>query len=479
MTIDIAAAPPATVVPPAPVPAPPQFFGHPRGLTVLCATEMWERFSYFGMSALLVLYMVKYLFLPGQAEHVIGYATLKGAVESVLGPLEPQPFASQLFGIYTALAYLTPIAGGIFADRVLGQRKTVLVGAIIMCCAHFMLAFEQLFLIGLCTLIVGNGALKPNISTQVGGLYLPDDPRLDRAYSIYYTGINVGAFFAPLVSGTLAAQFGWRYGFVATGSGMLIGIAIYLAGWRTLPAGKPKRSRTDAPAPPLNPQERRAVLALLMVCGLVLFFWATFDQQYNTMVLWAEFFTDRSFDLGFWRGEIPSAYFLAVNPLMIFILTPLVVRLWAWQSQRGTEQSTFAKMGYGFMGVAVANLIMVAAAWYTGPAGKASWAWVVAYYTMLTLGELYLAPVGLALVSKMAPPRMLSMMMGVWLATTFPADLLGGWLGTLWSSMAKPNFFLLIAAIAACGGSAMWILGPALQSIIETDEGLVADPLNA
>ncbi|MCC7347768.1 MAG: peptide MFS transporter, partial [Variibacter sp.] len=436
--------------------------------TVLFMTEMWERFSYFGMSALLILYMVKYLFLPAQAELVIGYGAMKAALETVLGPLQPQPLASQLFGIYTALAYLTPILGGIIADRLLGQRRTVLVGAMIMCSAHFMLAFEHLFLIALCALIVGNGLLKPNISTQVGGLYRADDPRLDRAYSIFYTGINVGAFIAPLVCSTLAEKFGWRYGFIAAGTGMLIGMAIYVLGWRAMPAGAPPRRRqAEAAAPPLSARERRAILALLMVCVLVTFFWATFDQQYNTMILWAEFFTDRSVDLGFWRGEVPAAYFLSINPLMIFIATPLVIRFWAWQSRRGTEPTSFAKLGYGFMGVAAANLIMVAAAWHAGASGKAGWAWVVVYYAVLTFGELYLAPVGLSLISKMAPPRLLSMMMGVWLATTFPGDLLGGWLGTLWSGMAKTSFFLLIASIAGGAGALMWVMGPRIQAIAE------------
>lgn len=447
------------------------FFGHPKGLTVLFMTEMWERFSYFGMSALLVLYMVKYLFLPEQAAHVIGYAAVKGALESVLGPLEPQPFASQLFGIYTALAYLTPIVGGLIADRLLGQRRTVLVGAVVMSCAHFMLASEQLFLVALATLIVGNGLLKPNISTQVGGLYLADDARIDRAYSIFYTGINIGAFLAPLVTGTLAQQFGWRYGFIACGCGMLIGISIYVLGWGTLPVGAPPKAKdADAPATPLNAGERRALLALFLVCGVVMFFWATFDQQYNTMVLWGEFFTDRSVNLLLWRGEIPTPYFLAVNPLMIFILTPIVVRLWAWQAVRGAEPSTFVKMGFGFMCVALANVVMALAAFMTPTGARAGWGWIILYYFVLTIGELYFAPVGLALISKMAPAKLLSMMMGVWLATTFPGDLLAGWLGTFWSSMAKTSFFLMIASIAAFGGSAIWMLGPKLQSIMD-DEG--------
>ncbi len=178
-------------------------FGHPRGLTYLFTVEMWERFSYYGMRALLVLYMVKHLFQPQAAEAVIGFATLKAVFESLFGPLGVQPLASHVYGLYTGLVYLTPVLGGLIADRWLGQRRTVVLGAALMALGHFMMAYEPLFLFALFVLILGNGAFKPNISTQVGTLYAPGDPRRDRAFSIFYVGINLGAFLAPLVSGTL------------------------------------------------------------------------------------------------------------------------------------------------------------------------------------------------------------------------------------------------------------------------------------
>lgn len=212
-----------------------QLFGHPRALAFLFGTEMWERFSYYGMRTLLVLYLVKYLLLPGHSEQVIGLASLKTGFESVFGPLGTQPFASQIYGSYGALVYLTPIVGGLVADRVLGQRRTVIIGALLMAVGHFMMAFEPLLLFALLTLIIGNGAFKPNISTQVGGLYAPGDHRRDRAYSIFYIGINLGAFLAPLVCGTLGEELGWHYGFGAAGVGMLIGLIIYLRGLRYLP----------------------------------------------------------------------------------------------------------------------------------------------------------------------------------------------------------------------------------------------------
>src|SRR5215470_6362269 len=207
---------------------PRDLFGHPRGLSFLFATEMWERFSYYGMRALLVLYMVKYLLQPGQAENVIGLGALKSLLESMFGPLGVQPFSSHIYGLYSGLVYLTPLFGGMLADRLLGQHRTILLGAAMMAVGHFMMAFEPLFLFALTLLILGNGAFKPNMSAQVGGLYAPGDKRRDRAYSIFYVGINLGAAFSPLVCGTLGEELGWHYGFTAAGIGMTIALAIYL-----------------------------------------------------------------------------------------------------------------------------------------------------------------------------------------------------------------------------------------------------------
>src|SRR5262245_6309175 len=210
-----------------------ELFGHPRGLAFLFTTEMWERFSYYGMRALLVLYMVKYLLHSGTAENVIGLATLKSMLESVYGPLGAQPFSSHIYGFYTGFVYLTPFFGGLIADRLLGQHRTILIGASLMAAGHFMMAFEPLFLFALMMLILGNGCFKPNMSAQVGSLYVPGDPRRDRAYSIFYIGINLGAFLAPLVCGTLGDKVGWHYGFGAAGVGMVIGLAIYVFALRS------------------------------------------------------------------------------------------------------------------------------------------------------------------------------------------------------------------------------------------------------
>jgi len=209
--------------------------GHPAGLFVLFFTEMWERFSYYGMRSLLVLYMVDHLFLgPETGQNVLGFGLVKGGLEAVFGPLEPQALSSQIYGLYTAFVYLTPFFGGMLADRVIGQRRAVILGAVLMAIGHFLMAAESLFFPALLFLILGNGAFKPNISTQVGSLYPPGDPRRDRAFTIFYMGINLGAFFSPLVCGTLGQRLGWHYGFAAAGVGMVAGLCLYLLGQHTL-----------------------------------------------------------------------------------------------------------------------------------------------------------------------------------------------------------------------------------------------------
>jgi POT family proton-dependent oligopeptide transporter len=435
--------------------APRDFLGHPRGLAFLFSTEMWERFSYYGMRSLLVLYMVKYLLLPEHADNVIGLAGLRSVLEGMFGPLAAQPFSSHIYGFYTGLVYFTPFFGGLIADRVLGQHKTIVIGASLMAVGHFMMAFEPLFLLALITLILGNGCFKPNMSAQVGTLYQHGDPRRDRAYSIFYVGINLGAFLAPLICGTLGEEVGWHYGFGAAGVGMTAGLLIYLYALssNSLPMDEFHRSKAAGEyRGPLDRIERRAVIALLLLFLPNTLFWATYEQQGNTIALWADDYTDRTINLIFWHGEIPTTWFQAFNPFMIFAFTPFIVALWARQARRGAEPSSINKMALGCFGVTLANLIMMAAAWQAGGAPDASWLWLFAYFVVITIGELYLSPVGLSLVSKAAPARMVSMMMGVWLGTSFVGNFIGGWLGSFWSSMDKMYFFAMIATVAALAG---------------------------
>ena len=441
-------------------------FGHPRGLTYLFTVEMWERFSYYRMRALLVLYMIKYLFEPGRIEQVMGFAALRGALEFVFGPLATQPLASLIYGSYTALVYFTPVVGGLLADRVLGQRRTVVIGAALMAVGHFMMAFEALFLFALLVLIIGNGAFKPNISTQVGALYAPGDPRRDRAFSIFYVGINLGALLAPLICGTLGEEIGWHWGFGAAGVGMTLGLAIYLTAAPTLPPDALARSQASGEPQSFTRDDWRAVMALLALYVPTTLFWGTYEQAGNTLTLWADAHTDRTINLWVWSGQIPVTWFQAFNPFMIFAFTPLVIALWARQARRGTEPSTVAKMAYGCFGNALAHLILFAAALHAG-ADKASWLWIFAYFVVLTIGELYLSPIGLSLVSKIAPAHSVSLLMGVWLSAIFIGNFLAGYLGSFWSVMAKSDFFLMIAGIAALAGVAVLLLGRPLKTALK------------
>ena len=444
-------------------------FGHPRGLTFLFSTEMWERFSYYGMRSLLVLYMTKYLLLPAHAETALGLAGLKGALEAVFGPLAVQPLASQIFGLYTGLVYLTPIFGGLIADRVLGRRRTVIIGALLMAIGHFMMAVEQLFLLALLALILGNGAFKPNISTQVGGLYAPGDQRRDRAYSVFYVGINIGAFLAPLVCGTLGEEAGWHYGFAAAGVGMLIGLSIYLYALPHLPADELQKAKAKrAERARLAREEWRAVVALLALYIPNALYWGCYEQTGNTTILWFDSGVDRSIDFFGVHAQIPTTWFLAFNPFMIFAFTPFVVALWTRQAERGREPSTISKMALGCFGVTAANLIYAFAAFHAG-SGTASWLWVLAAVAIVTVGELYLSPVGLSFVTKVAPVRILSMMMGVWLSTSFVGGFLAGWLGGFWSTMTKPEFFLMIAGIAAVAGATIFACRPLLRGMLQSE----------
>jgi POT family proton-dependent oligopeptide transporter len=446
-------------------PAGRDLFGHPRGLTYLFTTEMWERFSYYGMRALLVLYMVQHLLLPGRAETVIGYATLKAALEFVFGPLGVQPLSSHIYGMYIGLVYLTPIVGGLIADRVLGQRRTVIIGASLMALGHFMMAYEPLFLFALIVLILGNGAFKPNISIQVGQLYAPGDPRRDRAFSIFYVGINLGAFLAPLICGTLGEDYGWHYGFAAAGVGMTLGLVIYLLASPSLP---PDEISLRAPGEkrPFGRDEWRCFWALIVLSLPVTFFWATYEQQGNTIALWASDYTDRSVNLGFWSWQIPVTWFQSFNPFMIFAFTPFIIALWARQARSGSEPSTVAKMAHGCFYNAAAHVILFGAALYAGPE-KASWLWLAAYFVLLTIGELYLSPTALSLVSKIAPTHCLSLMMGVWLATSFYGSFIAGYLGSFWSSMAKSDFFLMLAIIATLAGFSVMAFARPLGALLK------------
>ncbi len=464
---------------PVPITAFERRFKHPPGLVILFFAEMWERFSYYGMRGLLKLYMANYLFVtarealqgcrqsatpcqlvPGDPSNVLGWSF----VQSLL-PANPQESASLIYGTYTALVYATPSLGGIVADRWLGQRKTVVVGGALMALGHFVMAIESSFFLALTLLILGNGAFKPNVSTQVGGLYAQGDPRRDGAYTIFYMGINLGAFICNLICGTLAAIYGWHYGFAAAGVGMLIGLSVYIAGQKYLAADQLTRAKAEHEPRQhaLDAGERKRVFALIALCLLNVVFWAVYEQQGNTMQTWADERTVWPVVLGF---QIPSTWYQSVNPLVIILLAPLLDVFWRWQARRGTEPSSVNKMAIGCIILGLSFIVMIAGAQVIG-ADKGSVFWPVFCTFLLTVGELYLSPIGLSLVTKVSPARIVSMMMGIWLGSSFLGNFLSGAIGVLYTRWSNEAFFALLTVLGVAAGIAIWLFNRPLQRAMQ------------
>ena len=406
---------------------------------------MWERFSFYGMRVLLVLYMTDYL-LKNDLNAVLGLTGLKNVLEWMHGPLAIQPFSSHIYGLYTSLVYLTPVFGGWVADRFFGQRKTVVVGGVLMAVGHFLMAFESYFLIALIFLIFGNGFFKPNLSTQVGALYPAGDPRRDRAYNIYYMGINLGAMMSPLICGTLGQKYGWHYGFGAAGVGMVVGLILYMVSQHLLaPDDLHHDENQGKEAQPFTQNEWRAMIGLAVLCFLNIIPWCVYEQQGNTMQL----FADRNTDWHIFGWEMPSTWFQFFNPFFIFALTPLLNMLWAWQDRHNREQSTIIKMamGCGFLGLGFLFLIPITS--NLGATDRISFLWLIGASLVYTLGEMYFSPVGLSLVTKVAPARVVSMMMGVWFLSTFVGNYISGsYVGPLYDTMTKNSYFFLLGALA-------------------------------
>lgn len=451
------------------------FLGHPIGLSVLFGTEMWERFCYYGMTALLTFYMVDFLFVGPEPTQVLGYGGVKSTLEAVYGPLGPQPLAALIFGTYAATTYLTGLLGGAIADRYLGQRRAVMLGAVIMAAGEFLLTDPRLFFIGLFVLVAGNGLFKPNIATQVGGLYAPGDSRIDRAYSIFYVGINLGALLAPPITGRLGhAARGqpphWQWGFAAAGVGMLLGLGVFLLGSRALPPDVRARRRSaeaasGVSAVPLTRLERRTVAALVLVAFCNLFFWGCFGQQYITVALLAE----RSTDLSTWFGSFRPEDVQAFNPFFIFTLTPLVVAVWAWQARRGTEPAPVTKMAAGCAGTALCYGVLALAGMSVDSGQKIGVLWLVGALAIQTVGELYLSPVGLSLFSRTAPAKLASVMMAVNYLSIFGGNYLAGYLAHFWTGMGKAAFFSMIAGIAAAASVGMFALSRVLDPMLRAN----------
>lgn len=412
----------------------PSWFGQPRGLTILFLTEMWEKFSYYGMRALLVYYMTKALGFPGAK-------------------------TSLVYGLYTSLIYFTPIIGGALSDRWLGRRRAILLGGSLMALGHFMMAFPALFYPALGAIAVGNGFYLPNLPSQIGALYDDNDPRKRSSYNIYYVGINLGSFLAPLVCGALGEIYGWHYGFASAGLGMCAGLAIYLYGSRWLPP----ESQRSAPPPTATPADGKSRLALFLATGFaVVLFRGAYEQMGNTIALWADASVDRH--LG--GLVIPASWFQALNPLLVFVVTPLLVGMWTRAASRGREVSSLRRMASGALGLAIAYLLLALIAFYARETHQAThWLWLAAFITLLTLAELHILPVGLGLFARLAPPHLAATTIAAWFLAAFAGNLLAGALGTLWSRIAHADYFALMAAFAVAAAVLLRLLeGPARRA---------------
>ncbi len=425
------------------------FFGHPPGLWYLAFTEAWERFSYYGMQALLALYMVKYLLEPDRIRHVIGFEH----VRAFFGGMDGQPLASAITGGYFALVYLTPIAGGLIADRWLGKRVTVLLGALTMAAGHFMMASEPLFLFALLALVIGVGLFKGNIASQVGALYKPEDLRRADAFQIFYLGINAGVIAAPLIVGTLGEKIGWHWGFGAAGVGMLIGLTIYLAGQKYLPPEEP-RATVAAPKAGLSGDDWSALIALLFLIPVMAVAIIPNNQIFNAYLVWG----DTNFDLKFGGTTLPTTWLVTLDAVVSVSFLAIVALFWRWYGKRRREPDELGKMiiGSAFSLAGALCLVMAAA---TQPAGgKIGLFWPVMFHVLNSIGFANLLPVSLALFARLAPRSINATVIGLYYLAFFAGNSAVGYIGGWLEAMPVTQFWLIHAGCAGAAGLVFVVL---------------------
>ncbi len=414
---------------------------HPKGLYLLFFVEMWERFSYYGMRALLVLYMVQSLMFSSQK-------------------------AGNIYGIYTGLVYLTPLIGGYLADRFIGQRRCITAGAVLMSTGLFLLAFggKELFLFSLFLMICANGFFKSNISSVLGLLYGDDNDKKDSAFTIFYMGINFGAFLSPLVCGTLAFKYGFECGFAAAGTGMLIGLVTYKIFENKLLFDKGLNPVTSGKVE-VTPEENKENSNLFALFILMLFtipFWICFEQAGSSLTLFAEYQTNRTL-FGF---EIPTGYFQALNPLFIILLAPLFSALWSRLRKKGKEPTSVEKFAAALFLMSVSYVIMIFAG-LMAEAGAVSPLWLIGAYFVMTVAELCLSPIGLSLVSKLAPRKFLSLTMGCWFLTCFIGDGLAGFWGGKYETLTSAQLFAPLAVLSFVAFLLLVVLIPKLNKSLK------------
>jgi len=418
-------------------PAQPSWFGQPRGLTILFLTNMWEQFSYYGMRALLVYYMTKELLLA-------------------------QGTSSLIYGTYTACAYFTPIVGGVIADRFLGKRRAIIIGGSMMALGHFLMTFQPSFYVALAVIALGNGLFLPSLPSQIDDLYEPGDPRVGWAYNVYYVGVNIGGFLAPLICGTLGEVYGWHYGFGAAGVGMLLGLCIYLWGQRYLP----EAARTRDAAPVARGKAvigRETVMLLVAIALAVTVFRGAYEQMGNTVPLWADTGVDKNAG-GF---LIPMTWFMSLNPLMVMLFTPPLLAWWHRRAAAGKLQAPARKMALGALIVGVAYVMLAALDW-THAGVQTGWLWFAVFFGVFTLGELYILPTGLGLFARLAPKGFGATTVAAWYLASFAGSLAAGFVGTLWSGVNHAAYFLLLAGIAGLSAVLLRLADPLERRLAAT-----------
>ncbi len=440
-------------VPAAEIPAdsPRLLFGHPRALAVLAGTELWERVSFHGMQALLTLYMVEQLLLPGHVEHIAGFGPFRRIVEAATGPLSTQALASMIFGLYLTSVTFMPIVGGVVGDRILGRSGAVIVGAVLMSLGHLCMAFDQSFLLALLLLILGAGALRANLSPQVGGLYEPGDRRREVAFQLYSAAINCGAFIAPLVTGALGQAYGWHAGFAFAAVGMMIGLAVYLAGRRELPKPAPRADRQLRPR--LDAPEWRRIVILLALMPLIGAFWVSQSQIWNTYNLWVR----DHLELAIGGFQVPVPWLQSLDGLAPFITLPPMLWFWRWQADRGREPDEFGKLAIGCFLFAGSTLWLALAQFVTDSHGRTPFLWAVVFHFASNLGWLYVAPTTSALYNRASPRAVTATVMAFTQIAVSMGALTSGRLGGLYERLSPLAFWSLHAAITAAGGVAILV----------------------
>ena len=420
------------------------FLGHPKGLGYLGFTEGCERFSYYSMQTLLVLYMVNYLLVPGRMENVVGLNWLNA---HVYPGLSGQPLASAIFGTYTALVYLTPIFGGIIADKWFGRNATLIVGGVLMAIGHFLMAIQPAFLLALLFLLLGVGAFKGNIATQVGALYGPNDLRRAMAFQIFYIFINVSVIIGPLISGTLGQKVGWHWGFGCAGVVMVLGLIIYLSGRKYLPAELPREEKKHAPKEKMSRADWLQLTYLLILIPVLAVSLLTNQEIFNAYIVWG----DQHFTLSLFGFSFPSTWLITIDAAVSFSMLVAVAAFWKWWGTRHREPDEISKMIIGSLFTIAGGLCLFMGALTQPAGGKISMFWPMMFELCNSIGFAHILPISLALFSKIAPRQITSTVIGLYYFSFFISNAVVGYVGGLYSSLPTTTFWLLHVASAVFG----------------------------